>query len=423
MTAESRGEVESKLKDLEDKSGIQFVVVTVKSLEGSDIDSYANELFRFWKLGQAQKNNGVLLLVAPSEHKVRIEVGYGLEGTLTDALSSVIISSAIIPRFKTGDFSGGIERGVDGVVSVLSGDTTDWQPKVDVRQEDTSAGFDELFPILFFLLFVFICWYLVRNANGGPPGGTTRRGARPDFRALWRVELGWRRRIWRRRFRRWLLRWWRIVGRWWGVGELVMQLSQEDHAAISNAIRDAERRTNGQIVCVLAHASSEYVHVPILWASALALLAPWPLINFTEWSVQRIFLLQIVTFIVAAFAFSWMPLRLALVPHVVRRERAHRAALEQFVVRGISRTKNRTGVLIFVSLAEHYARIIADEGIAQKVQSSEWQAAIDALTNHMSAGRIAQGFTAAVERCGAVLAAHAPSDGSPNELPDRLYII
>ena len=67
------------------------------------------ELFRTWKLGQAQKNNGVLLLVAPNEHKVRIEVGYGLEGTLTDALSSVIISSAIVPRFKTGDFSGGID--------------------------------------------------------------------------------------------------------------------------------------------------------------------------------------------------------------------------------------------------------------------------------------------------------------------------
>ena len=181
MTAESRGDVELKLKDLEDKSGIQLVVVTVKSLQGSDIDSYANELFRFWKLGQAQKNNGVLLLVAPSEHKVRIEVGYGLEGTLTDALSSVIISSAIIPRFKTGDFSGGIERGVDGVISVLRGDTTDWQPKVDVRQEDTSADFNELFPILFFLLFVFICWYLIRNANSGPPGGTTRRGGGPIF--------------------------------------------------------------------------------------------------------------------------------------------------------------------------------------------------------------------------------------------------
>jgi uncharacterized protein len=96
-------------------------------------------------------------------------------------LSSVIISSAIIPRFKTDDFSGGIERGVDGVISVLSGDTTDWQPRVDVRREDASTAFDELFPILFFLLVVFICWYLIRNANGGPPGGTTRRGGGPIF--------------------------------------------------------------------------------------------------------------------------------------------------------------------------------------------------------------------------------------------------
>ncbi len=202
-----------------------------------------------------------------------------------------------------------------------------------------------------------------------------------------------------------------------------MQLSPEDHTAISSAIRAAEQRTSGQIVCVLAHASSEYAHVPILWASALALFVPWPLIHFTEWSVQRIFLLQLVTFMLAALVFSWMPLRLALVPRVVRRARAHRAALEQFVVRGISHTKNRTGVLIFVSLAEHYARIVADEGITQKVPSSEWQAAIDALIDHMSVGHIAQGFTSAVERCGAVLAAHAPPDGSTNELPDRLYVI
>jgi uncharacterized protein len=177
MTPESRSELETKLKDLEDKSGIQLVVATVKSLQGGDIETYANELFRAWKLGQAQKNNGVLLLIAPNEHRVRIEVGYGLEGTLTDALSSVIISSAIVPRFKTGDFSGGISRGVDGIISVLSGDTSDWQRKVDVRQDDPESDFDKLFPILFFLLILFICWYLIRNAGGGGPssGGTTRR--------------------------------------------------------------------------------------------------------------------------------------------------------------------------------------------------------------------------------------------------------
>ena len=122
MSAASKSDIEAKSKTLEDKSGIQLVVATVKSLQGSDIESYANQLFRFWKLGEAKKNNGVLLLVAPAEHKVRIEVGYGLEGTLTDALSSVIISSAIVPRFKSNDFSGGIERGVDGIIAVLTTD-------------------------------------------------------------------------------------------------------------------------------------------------------------------------------------------------------------------------------------------------------------------------------------------------------------
>jgi uncharacterized protein len=174
MNASSRANIEVKLKDLEDKSGIQLVVATVKSLQGSDIETYANQLFRFWKLGEAKKNNGVLLLVAPTEHKVRIEVGYGLEGTLTDALSSVIIASAIIPHFKTGDFSGGIERGVDGIIGVLSGDKSDWQQKVRVRSEGSANDFDKLFPIVFFVLLIFIIWYLIRHANG--PGGRGGRG-------------------------------------------------------------------------------------------------------------------------------------------------------------------------------------------------------------------------------------------------------
>ena len=177
MSAESKSDVEAKSKTLEDKSGIQLVVATVKSLQGSDIETYANQLFRFWKLGEAKKNNGVLLLVAPNERKVRIEVGYGLEGTLTDALSSVIISSAIIPRFKTKDFSGGIERGVDGIISVLSGDGAEWQPKPSVRAESKAGDIDSLLPILFTAFLIFFVWYLIRNASGGRPGGPgSRRG-------------------------------------------------------------------------------------------------------------------------------------------------------------------------------------------------------------------------------------------------------
>jgi len=150
----TRSDIEEMLKNLEDKSGIQLVVATVKSLEGSDIETYANQLFRTWKLGEAKKNNGVLLLVAPTEHKVRIEVGYGLEGTLTDALSSVLISSDIVPRFKTGDFSGGIERGVDGIISILNGDSAEWQPKVPLRSDDQFVS--ELIPILFVVIFITI---------------------------------------------------------------------------------------------------------------------------------------------------------------------------------------------------------------------------------------------------------------------------
>jgi putative membrane protein len=202
-----------------------------------------------------------------------------------------------------------------------------------------------------------------------------------------------------------------------------MEFTKAQHEAVAAAIRAAEQKSSGQIVCVLARASSAYAHVPLLWASALALITPWPLIDFTPWSVQRIFLAQLVVFLVAAVVFSWMRLRLLLVPRAVQRSRAHHAAIEQFVIRRVAHTKYRCGILIFVSLAEHYARIIADDGIAQKVPNAEWQSAVDALIAHMRGGDIAAGFTAAIERCSAVLAAHAPPDGSPNELPDRLYVI
>jgi uncharacterized protein len=155
-TAASRSEIETKSKDLKGRSGVQLAVATVVSLQGSDIETYANELFRYWKLGEAKKNNGVLFLIAPAEHKVRIEVGYRLEGTVTDALSSVIITSVVVPRFKTNDFSGGIERGVDSIVSVLDGDTAKWQPKVTLRADDIRGS-----DLAALLMFVFIVTLLV----------------------------------------------------------------------------------------------------------------------------------------------------------------------------------------------------------------------------------------------------------------------
>jgi uncharacterized protein len=136
ISTETRVAIEQKLSDLETKSGIQLVVATVASLEGQEIEPYANELFRSWKLGEKTKNNGVLLLVAPIERRVRIEVGYGLEGTLTDALSKVIITNAVAPRFKAGDFSGGISRGVDDIIAVLTTDASEWQKRPSLRLDN-----------------------------------------------------------------------------------------------------------------------------------------------------------------------------------------------------------------------------------------------------------------------------------------------
>ena len=178
----------------------------------------------------------MLLLVAPNEHKVRIEVGYGLEGTLTDALSSVIISSAIVPRFKANDYSGGIQRGVEGIIAVLTTDASEWHQKAEVRADNPSGDFNKLFPILFLVLLIFFIWYLIhQRRRSGLGSGRDGQARRSDLRTLGRRLLGLGLRLGRRLFRRlwrWLFRRRRLVGRWRSVGELVMQFSKEDHEAV-----------------------------------------------------------------------------------------------------------------------------------------------------------------------------------------------
>jgi len=160
IQSDTRAAIEQKSADLEEKSGIQLVVATVNSLEGQEIEPYANELFRKWALGEKKKNNGVLLLVAPNERRVRIEVGYGLEGTLTDALSKVIISNAMTPRFKAGNFSEGISRGVDDIITVLTTDASEWQKRPSLRL-DYQQPVDPANWILLAALFVFFILLIV----------------------------------------------------------------------------------------------------------------------------------------------------------------------------------------------------------------------------------------------------------------------
>jgi len=121
-------ELTNELKALEHKSSDQLVVVTLPSLQGYPIEDYGYQLGRHWGIGTAKLNNGVLLIVAPNEHKVRIEVGYGLEGRLTNEICALILQDDVLPHFRKGDFAGGVTQGVEGIIRVLEADKDEWQP-------------------------------------------------------------------------------------------------------------------------------------------------------------------------------------------------------------------------------------------------------------------------------------------------------
>src|SRR6478752_1310818 len=158
LDLQTRAALTQKLDEFETKTTDQLVVVTLKSLQGTSIEDFGVELGRHWRIGQKDKNNGVLLIVAPNERKVRIEVGYGLEGALTDAVSRLIIENAITPRFRTGDFAGGITRGVDDITSVLSGDAEEWKARAAQRPDTVSptgsTRDDSIWPVIWVVLIV-----------------------------------------------------------------------------------------------------------------------------------------------------------------------------------------------------------------------------------------------------------------------------
>ena len=166
----TRAALTQKLAEFEAKTTDQFVVVTLKSLQGTSIEDFGVELGRHWQIGQRDKNNGVLLIVAPNERRVRIEVGYGLEGALTDAVSRLIIENGITPRFRAGDFAGGITRGVDDIISVLSGDAEEWKARA-ARRPDTvsptnSTRNDSIWPVIWVVLVVMVVVFICSMLAG-----------------------------------------------------------------------------------------------------------------------------------------------------------------------------------------------------------------------------------------------------------------
>jgi putative membrane protein len=227
-------------------------------------------------------------------------------------------------------------------------------------------------------------------------------------------------------------------------------LSPSDLAAIEAAVRQAEARTTGEIYCVVTEESSHYGETAIAWAAGVALLGPALLLLagvhvtvpdfFPTWSASAVgaamesavrralvgaIALQVALFIVTALIVSIPPVRRTLTPRSLKRLRVQRRAAEQFVAKNLHLTRERTGVLIFVSLGERMAELIADEGIADHVEPHVWDRAMAALTDGLKRGEPEGGFAAAVGLCADVLAEKFPArpGDNPDELPDAVVVL
>lgn len=220
---------------------------------------------------------------------------------------------------------------------------------------------------------------------------------------------------------------------------------ERQHRIVSDAVAAAESATSGEIVTVVAEASDGYTDVALVWAIAIAFTAMsvvavipdfytglWDKVFHAGWAGQwthgQVLTLAIglglVKFAGVMALMLWRPLRLALVPGPIKRWRVRAAAVRHFKVGAERRTHGRTGVLIYLSMAEHRAEIVADEAIAAIVPAEVWGEAMADMLKDIRQGCVAEGIAAGVRDVGAVLAQHFPRDGQDqNELPDRLIVL
>lgn len=191
LSAGDAQQIETDLEALENKTTDQLVLVTLPSLQGFPIEEFGYKLGRHWSIGQAGKDNGVLLVVAPNERKVRIEVGRRLEGELTDALTKIIIENAILPRFRANDYPGGIKAGLNDIVAVLTGDAE----AVKLRARTRDDGDERMVAIIIVLVWIFIfaivLWSIIRSIRQGVTGSKGSKGSNWTFGSGGSSGGGW----------------------------------------------------------------------------------------------------------------------------------------------------------------------------------------------------------------------------------------
>lgn len=196
LDAAREAALSQKLQTLEQQTGRQLVVATLPSLEGRTIEDYGYRLGRAWGIGDKEEDDGVLLIVAPNERKVRIETGYGARVFLTDAVSSIIIRNAILPRFRDNDYAGGIEAGVDEIATQMQLPPEEAAKRVNEAEAaaktaprgNNGAGF---IPVIFWILVIaFVFLSFARRAGGRRYRGKRRRGGGIDpMVVLWGLDV------------------------------------------------------------------------------------------------------------------------------------------------------------------------------------------------------------------------------------------
>ncbi|MGH8295146.1 MAG: TPM domain-containing protein [Steroidobacteraceae bacterium] len=203
----------------------------------------------------------------------------------------------------------------------------------------------------------------------------------------------------------------------------MVRFTEQDKARITAAIHAAEQNTSGEFVAVVARASDHYIFVPLLWAAIVALLVPGAcqLLGLAIGWVH-LYQIQLLLFIVLAVLLLTVPeLHLKIVPARVKHARASRLAKAQFYQQGVQLTAHHSGVLFFVSLAEHHVEIVADKGIHEKLGEAHWKGIIGGFVAEVRQGRVVDGFVDAVAACGAAMAEHYPPDSKDTqELSDGL---
>ena len=310
LSPAAQQQLEQKLSDYEQKNGRQFALLTIDSLEGDALESFSIRVVEAWKLGKKGKDDGLLLLVANKEHKLRIEVGYGLEGDITDAFSARVIRNVLVPAMRAGNAAGGFDQAFDALDAEGAGEDV----AAPQGAADSRAAPAQLEPVRLARAAV------LHFADLDPVGARAhaRRWRRP-WRPLgrrwfrrwrfWRRRLRWRRLRWRWRVGRW--RWWRRLlrrrrRRFWRrrrFGLMVTSLlSDADAREVEAAVTRVESGTAAELVVAVVPQSGEHWRGRLLVSLAWAMAAAFYVLEFLPWRSPAVALL--IELVVGVLSFS-----------------------------------------------------------------------------------------------------------------------